>query len=88
MGMQLSGSLNLTGSLQTTGSILLIGNETITGSLNVSSGITGSLFGSASWAINSTKPISALGTNNIYSTQPAAAIPGFANSNNIIYYSY
>jgi hypothetical protein len=41
-----------TGSFATTGSNTFIGNQVITGSLNVTQGITGSLFGTASWANN------------------------------------
>jgi hypothetical protein len=41
-----------TGSFATTGSNTFIGNQIITGSLNVTQGITGSLFGTASWAAN------------------------------------
>jgi hypothetical protein len=53
-----SGLINLPGqsintsSLATTGSNTFIGNQVITGSLNVTQGITGSLFGTASWATN------------------------------------
>jgi hypothetical protein len=43
-----TGSFTISGSNHT-----LIGNTTITGSLKVTNGITGSLFGTASWAINS-----------------------------------
>lgn len=39
-------------SLATTGSNNFNGNQTITGSLNISEGMTGSLFGTASWATN------------------------------------
>ena len=42
-----------TGSVSISGSIILEGNETITGSLTVTQGITGSLFGTSSWANNS-----------------------------------
>lgn len=42
-----------TGSFATTGSNTFIGNQVITGSLNVTQGITGSLFGTSSWANNS-----------------------------------
>ena len=43
-----TGSLTISGSNHT-----LIGNTVISGSLTVTNGITGSLFGTASWAINS-----------------------------------
>jgi len=46
------GSIN-TGSFATTGSNTFIGNQVITGSLNVTQGITGSLFGTSSWSNNS-----------------------------------
>jgi tetratricopeptide (TPR) repeat protein len=41
-----------TSSLATTGSNTFTGNQVITGSLTVTQGITGSLFGTASWATN------------------------------------
>jgi hypothetical protein len=41
-----------TSSLATTGSNTFIGNQIITGSLTATQGITGSLFGTASWATN------------------------------------
>ena len=41
-----------TGSFATTGSNQFSGSQTITGSLNVTQGITGSLFGTASFALN------------------------------------
>jgi len=44
---------NITGSNATfSGSLAVSGSSSITGSLNVSQGITGSLFGTASWATN------------------------------------
>jgi hypothetical protein len=36
------------------GTVIVSGSQRITGSLNVSQGITGSLFGTSSWALNST----------------------------------
>lgn len=39
-----------TGSLATTGSNTFIGNQIISGTLNVTGGVTGSLFGSSSWS--------------------------------------
>jgi hypothetical protein len=46
--------MEFTGSFITTGSIRVIGDTTITGSLRISGSITGSLFGTASWANNAT----------------------------------
>lgn len=66
------------------------GDTLITGSLKVTSGITGSLFGTASYAsqalsssfaTTSSYPISVLGTS-IYSTSPKAGV-GFSTSNGI-----
>ena len=57
----------ITGSLDITGSVV------ITGSLKVSSGITGSLLGTASYALNTT---TFSGANNF--------IPKFSGSTNII----
>ena len=48
-----------TGSFATTGSNIFRGNQTITGSLQVSGGITGSLFGTASWAQSASNAINA-----------------------------
>ena len=48
----LTGSVGITGSLTVRGNQITSGSSTITGSLTVSSGITGSLFGTASWATN------------------------------------
>lgn len=47
-----SGSFVSTGSFATTGSNIFSGNQIITGSLNVSEGITGSLFGTSSYSLN------------------------------------
>jgi hypothetical protein len=44
--------VNITGSLISSGSSKFIGNTQLTGSLNVTSGITGSLQGTSSWAQN------------------------------------
>ena len=41
-----------TGSLATTGSNTFIGNQIISGTLNVTGGVTGSLFGTSSWSNN------------------------------------
>ena len=54
--------------LSVTGSVLISGSSTITGSLRVSDGITGSLFGTASWARSSSFALTAsfinpIGTN-------------------------
>ena len=65
------------------GSAQITGSLGVTGSLNVTLGITGSLFGTASWASASTSPIAAGGTTqtSLYSTQPAAGVPtGIADS--------
>lgn len=47
------GGAVVTGSSTLSGSLSILGNTTITGSLNVAYGITGSLFGTSSWAQNS-----------------------------------
>jgi hypothetical protein len=52
-GSSLSNTQQLTGSVSITGSLTTFGNSTISGSLNVQRGITGSLLGSASYAITS-----------------------------------
>ncbi len=49
-----TGSNTFRGNQTITGSVNITGSTTITGSLNVSLGITGSLFGTASWANNAT----------------------------------
>lgn len=53
-------SPNITGSLLVTGS-----NNTITGSLTVTQGVTGSLFGTASWANNSISTSFSTNANNV-----------------------
>jgi len=47
------GNQTVTGSLFTSGSNTLVGNTYITGSLEVLNGVTGSLSGTSSWAVNS-----------------------------------
>jgi hypothetical protein len=47
-----------TSSLATTGSNTFRGNQVISGSLNVTQGITGSLFGTASFAVSSSRSVS------------------------------
>jgi hypothetical protein len=63
--------------------VTITGSTYVAGNLNVSDGITGSLFGTASWAISSSYtdnaisssyPIAVTGSS-IYSTGPAAGIP-------------
>ena len=49
-----SGSFRSIGTSVISGSLLVTGSQIITGSLNVSAGITGSLFGTSSWALNAT----------------------------------
>jgi hypothetical protein len=61
------------------------GSQILSGSMTSTQGFTGSLFGTASWAINSTNPISRAGTTNLYSTQPLAGIPTATNSNVIFF---
>lgn len=59
---------NGTGSIvpiATTGSNIFIGNQTITGSLTVTNGITGSLYGTASWAINTLTASYAIAASDI-----------------------
>jgi len=47
-----TGPYSVTSSAIISGSLEVIGTTTLSGSLNVQSGITGSLFGTSSWAIN------------------------------------
>lgn len=47
-----SGTFTNIGPARLTGSVNITGSTTLTGSLNISGGITGSLFGTASWATN------------------------------------
>jgi hypothetical protein len=49
-GVTVRSGITITGSTLITGSTTIIGNTTITGSLRVSGSITGSLFGTSSWA--------------------------------------
>jgi hypothetical protein len=58
------GTIN-TGSLATTGSNRFIGNQIITGSLTVTNGITGSLFGTASWSLNALNPFTFIATGSV-----------------------
>jgi hypothetical protein len=57
----------VTGSLNISGSTTIVGNTTITGSLRVSGSITGSLFGTSSWATRaiSASNISGAISNNV-----------------------
>lgn len=48
-----AGPFTVTSSVILSGSLTTIGNTVLSGSLNVQSGITGSLFGTSSWATNS-----------------------------------
>jgi len=73
---------------QVTGSLLVTGSAVITGSLRVQSGITGSLFGTASWATN------AISTPNAFTLggSPFVGYVPYANgnltfTNSGIYYS-
>ena len=66
-----SSLISKTGSYATTGSNTFNGNQIITGSLIVTQGITGSLFGTASNAISSSFPITVTGTT-LRSVSPAA----------------
>jgi hypothetical protein len=54
---QLVGSNTATGSFATTGSNTFIGNQVISGSLTVTGSITGSLLGTASYAVTSSLPL-------------------------------
>jgi hypothetical protein len=67
---KLSGSNSLNGNQTITGSVLITGSLAVTGSINILGSITGSLFGTASWAQNA---ISA-------SYAPISAIPGLDTS--------
>jgi hypothetical protein len=62
-GWTLVGSNISTGSFAVTGSNTFIGNQIITGSLNVTQGITGSLFGTASYATTSSYLIQAVSSS-------------------------
>ena len=70
--------LTVTGSLNITGSTTQTGNINLTGSLNVSDSITGSLFGTASWATNAVTASFVTGSN----------VYGPFGSNSIISASY
>jgi hypothetical protein len=56
--LDISGSTTITGSLGVTGSLL------VSGSLRVTSGITGSLFGTASYAANAVQGVTGFGVDN------------------------
>ena len=63
------------------------GSVIITGSLNLTQGVTGSLFGTASWAnnaITSSYPISVTGSN-MYSVSPLANVPNALVAQNNIF---
>lgn len=59
------GGTTNTGSFATTGSNTFRGNQIITGSLNVTNGITGSLFGTASWSLNTLNPFTFIATGSV-----------------------
>jgi hypothetical protein len=68
-----------------TGGANITGTTIVTGSLGVTAGITGSLFGTASWATNAVTasyPISVTGST-LYSTSPAAG-PNFSKVGSIL----
>jgi hypothetical protein len=66
-GITITGPTLITGSTSITGSTTIVGNTTITGSLRVSGSITGSLFGTSSWATRaiSASNISGAISNNV-----------------------
>jgi hypothetical protein len=49
--LNITGSYNLIGSNSTTGSVAITGSLSVTGSVDVQGGVTGSLFGTASYAV-------------------------------------
>ena len=64
-----------------TGSAIITGSLIVTGSTVSTLGFTGSLFGTSSWAINSTIAVTG---STLYSTPSAVlAGPGFSNNNSI-----
>jgi hypothetical protein len=75
--------LTVTGSTSITGSTTIVGNTTVTGSLRVSGNITGSLFGTSSWATRAitASNISPAVTNNTSSYILTATGGGSINGN-------
>jgi hypothetical protein len=74
-----------TGDAVITGSLLVSSSLTVTGSLNVSQGITGSLFGTSSWAQNSISasyPLTVTGST-LRSTYVAGGTSGGSTTNSI-----
>ena len=65
---QLVGSNINSGSFATTGSNTFVGNQIISGSLNVSGSITGSLLGTASYAVTSSFPLQGIVTASAANT--------------------
>jgi len=72
----ISGSKTITGTNTITGSLLISGSTTLSGNLNVSSGITGSLLGTASYATQALSASYAPGAGTPFPYTGSAAITG------------
>jgi hypothetical protein len=87
----ISGSTLISGSLTVTGSIYSSGSTILIGDLNVTNGITGSLFGTSSWANNATTSSYALvatSASHALDADNAISASHALNANNAITSSY